>query len=154
MSAPVVHPPSARLVGEAWVQLALPDVEVGATIPKASDLAVQNTGFVRVSVVGGYPGTYLPTRDSVIGAECWLAPRTANGADASWGRAEDLGERLLNATHDRRLWPITVDLSSVGSYAPAKVHTVRALGEPQRVEDDPSGWARVDVDLLITWTGA
>jgi hypothetical protein len=43
-----------------------------------------------------------------------------------------------------------LDFSARG-YASARVLTVVALSEPGRIEGDPSGFARYDVDLLINW---
>lgn len=149
MSAPL-HVPSSRLVAASWLKLALPDVRAGTELPTA-DASSRTKGYVRTAVVGGDPGRYVPMRAPVVAAECWLAPRGEDG-DASWARAEDLGERLVAASYDRQLQGVVVDLSTVGSYGSARVHDVTALTEPQRVENDPSGWARVDVDLLINWT--
>lgn len=108
-------------------------------------------GYVRTSVVGGSPERYVPLRSPVVVAECWVPP--ADGSHLPpWNRAGELAESVLAATYDRSLAPLLVDLSSVGNYAPARVLTVVALGEPRRVDGDPNNWARHELDLQLTWT--
>lgn len=150
MTAPPVHAPTSRLVAVGWLSLALPGVGVGTELPKGS-AASPTTGYLRTAVIGGTPGRDVPMRGPVVAAECWFPPHADTG-DASWARAEDLAERVIAATYNPALMGVVVDLSSVGSYAPARVHTVVALAEPRRDENDPSGWARLDVDLAINWT--
>jgi hypothetical protein len=108
---------------------------------------------MRTAQVGGSPDRYVPMREPVVQVECWLPP-PASGRQASWARAEQLANRVVAATYDRSLMGRLIDLSTVGNYAPARVHTVIALSEPDPVEEDDSDWSRFDVDLEFRWTTA
>jgi len=144
--------PTSELVGVGWLTLALPGVGVGTRLPAADD-AMRAAGFVRVSIGGGQPDVYTPRRVPVIVAECWVPPAEGSYLPP-WNHAGQLAERITAATFDRSLMGVTVDLSSVGDYAPARVLTVVALGEPRRVDGDPNNWARQELDLSLTWLPA
>jgi hypothetical protein len=148
----VTLPPNTDLVAAAWLRLAVPGVGVATTLP--SDVApLRTAGFVRVATVGGSPGRDVPMRNPVVVAECWAAP-AASSAKPPWNRANGIAEQIMAATFDPALMGVLIDLSAVGDYAPARVHTVVALTEPGRVDDDPSNFARFDIDLLLSWTAA
>lgn len=159
MTSPPRLLPSSLLVAIGWLRLALPGVEVGEDLPDfstestASQDALRAVGFVRVSVVGGTPHLEVPRRNPVVSAESWLAPQALTGK-ASWARAHNLAGRIVTATWDPSLMGKVVDLSAVGNYASARVDTVNALGEPDEVEEDESDWARVDVELDLSWVAA
>lgn len=142
--------PSTDLVAQAWLRLAVPGVRVGDVLP-ATDDALRTAGFIRAVTVGGRAATYVPLRSPVVTAECWVAP-PANGAPrAPWNHAAQIAEQIVGATFDDTLMNVPVDLSSIGDYAPARVLTVIALGEPQRVPNDPDAFARFDLDLQLAW---
>jgi hypothetical protein len=142
--------PNTDLVASAWLRLAVPTIGVATTLP--SDVTpLRTSGFVRVAAVGGSPNRYVPMRAPVVAAECWAAP-TATSSKPPWNRANQLAEQIMAATFNPALMGVTVDLSGVGDYAPARVHTVVALAEPGRVENDPSNYARYDVELLLSWS--
>lgn len=147
--------PTTDLVGIAWLRLVpgLPAQQINTALPK--DVSVLRTvGFVRVAVVGGSPNLEVPLRRPVLSVECWAAP--AEGSQkVPWGRASNLAENVLAATYDRSLMGRLVDLTPWDAdYLPARVLTVNALSEPTRVEGDPSGFARFDLDVELNWTGA
>lgn len=148
MSAPL-YAPTTETVGEGWLRVAVPDVPAGLELPSATSVLATG-GFIRLAAIGGSPDRDVPVRAPVIAAECWIAPASAT-QKASWRRAHQLASRVLMASYDPALMGVALDLSGLGSYGPARVHTVTVLAEPRRVdlEDD---WARVDVDLLMKWT--
>lgn len=150
MSSPLL--PTTRLVATAWLQAAVPGPGVGKKLPEASD-ALRANGFLRVVPgVGGGPDRDVPAyRSPIVQVECWWPPATRSQFD-HWTYAEQLAERVVAATGDGALMGLPVDLSTVGNYGPARVHDVIALSDPDLVEEDPSDWARYDVDLLINWT--
>lgn len=143
--------PTTRLVADAWLRLAVPGVGVDEELPEADD-QLRAAGFIRTATVGGGPNRYVPMRQPVVAAECWVPPNTDR--KRSWRIAEQLAERVVQATFDPAFMGVLIDLSTVGRYRSARVHDVIALGDPQRDDNDPSDWARFDVDLAFTWTGA
>lgn len=153
MSAPLLLP-ITRYVAAGWLQLAVPGVSAGTELPGVEDHpAMRTDGFLRIAAAGGSPDEYVPMREPVVQVECWLAP-PATGKQVSWARAEQLANRVLAATYDGALMSRLIDLTSVGDYAPARVHTVTALSEPDPVEQNDTDWARFDLDLLFRWTTA
>lgn len=147
--------PTSRLVAEGWLRLAVPGVGVGSELPEVKDAPeLRTAGFVRLPIVGGGPDRYVPSyRQPVASAECWFAPAERTGAP-QWSHAEQLAERIVAATADRALMGVLVDLSAIGNYPLARVHSVVALSEPDRVEEDDSDWSRVDIDLGLDWSPA
>ncbi|NUR09332.1 MAG: hypothetical protein HOQ45_20305 [Nocardioidaceae bacterium] len=149
MTTPLLLP-ITRYVAAGWLQLAVPGVGVDIELPEA-DSTVRQNGFIRTAAAGGSPDVYVPMREPVVQVECWFPP-PASGMQASWARAEQLANRVLSATYNGALMGRLIDLSTVGNYAPARVHTVTALSEPDAVEEDASDWSRFDVDLLFRWS--
>lgn len=153
MSTPLL--PTTDLVAIAWLRLiaGLPAQQIATKLPK--DVTILRTvGFVTTQIVGGNPHPDVPMRQPVVTASCWAAP-AAGSEKVPWGRAANLAEPIMAATYDRDLMDAEVDLTGFDpDYLPARVRTVLALTEPVRVEGDPSGFARFDIDLRINWTGA
>jgi hypothetical protein len=152
-----LHRPTTELVAQGWLRLAVPDAGVGDAVPAADDdpAAVQvmrDVGFIRTGAVGGSPNPYVPMRQPVISAECFVAPPTEASRKVRWNRAAHLADRLVMATYDPALMGVVIDLSAIGPYGKARVHTVVALSEPERVEDDEDNYARYDLDLEFLWT--
>jgi hypothetical protein len=144
--------PNTELVAMAWLRLA---VEVGVATTLPSDVApLRTSGFVRVATIGGSPNRDVPMRAPVVAAECWAAPSTPGSSKPPWNRANGIAEQVVAATYDPALMGVLVDLSGVGDYSPARVHTVVALTEPRRIENDPGNFGRYDIDLLLSWTSA
>lgn len=144
--------PTSELVAVGWLTLALPGVGVGTTLPAADD-AMRANGYVRTSVVGGNPDMDVARRAPVVVVECWAPPAVGSHLPP-WNRAAHLAERVLAATYDPALVNRSIDLSGLGDYAPARVLSVIALGEPRRVDGDPNSWARHELDLHLYWTTA
>jgi hypothetical protein len=147
--------PTTDLVASAWLRLAMPGMGVATTLPKVEETpALRTSGFVRVATIGGSPNRDVPMRAPVVAAECWAAPSTAGSSKPPWNRANGIAEQVMDACYQSALMGVLIDLSSVGDYASARVHTVVALTEPRRIENDPGNFARYDVDLLLSWTAA
>lgn len=151
--------PNTDLVGVAWLKLVagLDPTKVATKLPTSNGtvavgaLQPPGGGFVRWrSGLGGTPSGAM--RRPVGAVECWAAPAPGS-SQVPWGRASELMESIMAVVDDEfhPLHGVTVTLP--GDYGKARVHTVNALGEPVKVEGDPSGFARFDVDLEINWTG-
>jgi hypothetical protein len=153
--------PTTKLVVIGWLKLAVSGPGVDTDLPDQNDVdqaaayaAVQTDGFLRIAMAGGSPDPDVPMRQPVVQVESWFAPRPDRTARSPRTSAEQLANRVLNATYDPALMGQVIDLSSVGNYQPARVHTVTALTEPDEVEEDSSNWSRFDVDLLCLWSAA
>lgn len=146
------YAPTTDLVSLAWLRLAVPYVRVDDQLP-APDQALRTVGFIRAVTVGGSMDRDVPFRRPVVTAECWVAPPKDGSLIVQWNAAGRLAQWVIDATDDRELMGVLVDLTGFGAYSPARVHTVIADPEPRRVED-PGKYARYDVDLQINWTAA
>lgn len=149
------------LVGVAWLRLVpridssavatrLPRYTTGDHRGEVDVSKLRTSGFVVWrSGIGGAPSGKL--RRPVGVAECWAAP--AEGSiQVPWGRASDLAENIFDAATDEFSALDNVAVSLPAGYPAARVLTVRALGEPQKVTGDPSGFARFDINIEINWT--
>lgn len=145
------YSPTTDLVSRAWLRLAVPYVRVDDQLPKP-DAALRSVGFIRAVTVGGGMDLDVPLRRPMVTAECWVAP-SEESLNVAWNAAGRLAQWVIDATDNRALMGRLVVLTAFGAYSPARVHTVVATSEPQRVED-PGRFARYDVDLQINWTAA
>lgn len=141
--------PNTDLVAVAWLKLAAPGYGVATSLPSDTS-ALRTSGFVQTRTVGGSPDMYVPMRSPVVSVTCWAAPSVQGSDKVPWGRANNIAELIVAATYDRSL--TDVDVTLPGDFPPAHVHTVIALSEPRRIEDDPANFARFDVDLVLNWT--
>lgn len=141
--------PTTYVVATTWLRNAVPGPRVGDILPAVDD-ALRADGFLLVRPVGGTPDRYVPLSSPVFTVECWVAPSAGGAPNAPWNQAGELAAQVLAATYDLSLCR-RYDLSSVGNYGPARVLTAMAVGEPHRVPNDPGGFARLDLDLQLTW---
>lgn len=147
MSTPLL--PTTEVVSQAWLKLVVPAVHVDDELPKLADHpALATVGAIRTSGSGGGPGRDVPMHEPVVTAECWVAVAGSTPRKAR-NRAGQLAQRLVVATYDPALMGVVLDLP--GDFGKARVHTVIALSDPDRI-DAESGWGRYDVDLQFTWT--
>lgn len=156
MTAPALKAPNSDLVAVAWVrsipELIASSVGVATELP-ADDAPIRQYGFVALIGSGGSPDPNVPIRRPVMTAQCWAAPNATGSKKAPWSRAAGIAEWIWQATYDRTLQALRLDLSGL-KHGPAVVDTVTALSEPRRIYGDPSDFARFDVDLLFTWKAA
>lgn len=153
--------PTTEIVVAGWLKLAVTGPPVGTDLPDANDpaqtaayAAVKLDGFLRIAAVGGSPDPDVPMRQPVVQVESWFAPRPDRAPAGARHRAAQLANRVLNATYEPAFQGQVIDLSSIGQYAPARVHTVTALTEPDEIEEDASDWSRFDVDIAVLWSTA
>lgn len=157
MTVPVKRP-NIDLVGVTWLRAVpgMPVNSVATALPKVNGevdvTALRSGGFARWrSGMGGSSGA-SGLRRPVGTVECWAAPDPGS-SQVPWGRASDLAETIYAVANDEHHSLHRVRLTLPHGYGDVLVHSVNALGEPVKVEGDPSGFARFDVDLEINWTG-
>lgn len=146
------YEPTTELVARAWLAIAVPYVNNGDELPPANAV-LRTVGFIQTLTVGGSRDRDVPLFRPVIRCSCWVAPPEEGSEIEQWNAAGRLARWVVDATDNRAVMNRLVDLTAFGTYKPAHVRTVLALGVPRRVED-PGHFARLDVDLQINWTGA
>lgn len=106
------------------------------------------SGYVTYLNLSGTPGLHLPTRNPVIRYSFWATTATPSSGPAPWLKAYDLANRL-----ERRLQEPVVrgTFSPTANYLPFRIITAYPVTEPARVPNDPSGYARVDMSVLVKW---
>jgi hypothetical protein len=142
--------PTTELVAVAWLSQRVPGLAEGmvaTSLPK--DVTAWATlGFVQVQALpGGTVDIDTHVRHPVLQVDAWAAnPGTLK---APWNKAARLVELIRVATEDGQAFGRTVQLPP--DYSAARVLSVYPVGEPTRVTDDPSGYARYTLDLAIDW---
>ncbi|MFJ8995601.1 hypothetical protein ACIRQH_35000 [Streptomyces sp. NPDC102279] len=151
MTTPVLRA-TPELVATAWLKTVVGDC-VATTLPKPSSdgtLGWTDTGFVTLVGVGGSPNMYVPLRDPVMGLSCWAA--NPGSQKPPWGKASNLAETIVAATLDHPNVPKTT-LALPGDYPNVQVKSAYTTGDPRRINDDASSYARYDIPgLVIAWT--
>lgn len=153
----MVFRPTAPLVAVAWLSQRVPGVtasQVATRLPRET-AAWATSGFVQATVVpSGGPIHSGDARVSLVQVDAWVARLAADGSVQSKPpikAAAVLAENVLAATDDdAQAFGQTVMLPD--GYGPARVLSVYPQTEPSEVSDDPSGFGRVTLDLVITWS--
>lgn len=143
------HYPSAELVAVAWAKTVGGDVDptkVATTLP-ADHTVWATTGFVRIRLIGGDAGAYVPLHTPVIAFECWAAAINSN--KAPWNLATGLAHEILHATYRAGAAPT---LAMPDGYHPARLLSIYPVGMPKRIPRDDAGFARVHLDCALAWT--
>jgi hypothetical protein len=158
MSAPSLLRPNTEIVAVSWARRVpgIPDEGVATRLPSERSKVVD--GFVTVLAVG-VAGSEIdvPLHRPVVTFSCWAANPNEGSSKIPWPVAARMAEQLWEST----FYPIFEGIKVQGlvlpmyldGYANARVLTVNAVSEPVRVPDDPSNFARFDVDLELNWTG-
>lgn len=140
--------PVTDLVAVAYLRT-VPELDpalISTTLPK--DINAWADGFVQVVGIGGAPGIYVPLHASIVNVSCWAA-NMASGKPP-WNKANQLAEHIKAECLNHI--PKTLDLTSFGDYAPARVHTAFFVVGPRRVPSDEGSYARYDGDMQLNWT--
>jgi hypothetical protein len=137
-----------ELVAEAWLKTVVGD-RVATTLPK-DNATWAASGFCTLVVAGGTPNLYVPLREPVIGVDCWA--NNPSSQKPPWNKAAALAEAIQAACYDHRAIPQTVALPA--GYPAAQVKSAYTTGEPRRIPDDPSSYARFSIPgLVLSWVG-
>jgi hypothetical protein len=135
------------------VELLRPHVPVNriATRLPSDTTVLADPAFVRIrSGLGGSVNHQI--RRPVVAAEVWAAPTADGSSKTPWSRANDVMEGLVTVLDDENGPLFGVTLTLPHDAGDVRVHGVNRLSEPAKVEGDPSGFARFDVDFEINWT--
>jgi hypothetical protein len=153
MTLPTIALPTAELVAVAWVRQYVPELNgiVATSLPRETEKWA-GTGFVTVRALPG--GVYNPSgtkRSSMVQVDAWWSATsgTSSSTKPQWGKANQLIEVLLAATEEGAVYSTPLDLPA--DTRGAVVLAVYPAGDPQKVEDDPSGYARYTMDLVVDW---
>jgi hypothetical protein len=144
------YPPTNELVAQAWLSQRVVGVspgQVATTLPKDT-AAWADAGFIQVQALPGGSvdiDTYI--RHPVVQLDFYAT--RPNSDKPPWNLANRLVELVRIATEDAQEYGKPVDLPP--DYMAARVLAVYPIGEPTRVTDDPSGYARFTLDLAVDW---
>jgi hypothetical protein len=146
--------PNGELVGQAWLiaYAGFDPAQVAGHLPAPDKWTA--SGFVQVRALsGGGVNADLPEhRTTVLQVDLWGTRSVRDTFRPLWGVAMSLAEQVATATYrDVQHYgrPLTMP---VPDYLPARALAAVLLSEPVRVEDDPSGYARMTTNLSIAWT--
>ncbi len=148
MTTPVLYPDNEQ-VAVAWLKTIVGDI-VATTLPKPGQDGITwaDTGFCTVDTVGGDTNIDVPLDSPVIGVQCWAA--NLNSQKPPWSKASGLASAIKRACWDHPAVPRILVIP--GGYALAQVKSAYLTGEPRRVPDDPSSYARYSIPgLVIVW---
>jgi hypothetical protein len=135
-----------ELVATAWLKTIVGD-RVATTLPKDNS-SWAASGFCTIDTVGGTPNLYVPLREPVTSVDCWAV--NPDSQKPPWGKASVLAEAVQAACYDHPAIPQTVTLPA--GYPAVQVRSAYLTGDPRRVPDDPSSYARYSIPgLVIAW---
>lgn len=145
--------PTNALVAVAWLGQRVPGLApamVATRLPR--DLAAwADLGFVQASVVTGTPDVDVPIRRPLVQIDAWA--HSPDGVRPPVNKAARLAELVRVATElPTARYSSPVEMPA--NYAGAVVLSAYVVTEPYEVTDDPSGFARISLDLVLEWARA
>lgn len=148
--------PTGALVLVAWLGQRVPgltDAMVATSLPREISTWA-DAGFVTATIIPSPAGVDSgDTRHVYAQIDAWAVSMTADGSASSKPpvyKATRLAELVRRATDDDVQTfgrPVTLP----AAYLPARVLAAYAMTEPSPIPDDPSGYARVTLDLALEW---
>jgi hypothetical protein len=149
----MIRRPNSELVVCAWMnsiaELTRPSNFCATQLPEDNS-TWGSSGFTTVTVVGGRRDMDLHAGRPVVKLDIWATQ--PSGQRPLWGAAFNMAESIIKASEDepniRRLLTLT---SHGKSYGTARVMETYTLGEPMRVDNDPSAYAHVVMDMRFHW---
>lgn len=145
MTIPVLRA-NNELVAVAWLRTVVGD-RVAHTLPKDITSWV-DVGFCTVDTVGGDTNMYVPLRAPVIGVDCWAV--NPGSQKPPWNKASALAQAIQAACWDHPAIPQALTLPT--GYPAVQIRSAYLTGEPRRVPDDASSYARYSIPgLALAW---
>lgn len=137
---------NSELVTIAWLKTIVGD-RVANTLPKDNS-SWSASGFCTIGTVGGTPNLYVPLREPVMSVDCWAF--NPDSQKPPWNKAACLAEAIQAGCYDHTAIPQTVTLPT--GYPAAQVRSAYLTGDPRRVPDDVSSYARYSIPgLVLAW---
>lgn len=140
--------PNAELVVESLLGRIFGTTDhVASSLPDDFTKWVES-GFVTYENLSGVPGVSLPTRNPVFRLSFWATTSRPGSTRPPWGKAYNLAsiaEKALQAPQVRG------EFATRSGYYPHVLITAYPTTDPARVNNDPSGYARVDMSVLVKW---
>jgi hypothetical protein len=110
------------------------------------------SGFVTYTDLGGSADIDLPNSRSAFGISCWATTGSGNASVAPpWAKAYDLAQTIDAALRGVMPPDFYQPHATRTNYLPHRIITAYPTTLPMAVRNDPSGFARVDQDLIIDW---
>lgn len=149
--------PTNALVVQAWLGQRVAGVvpaQVAGKLPR-DPATWADEGFVVVTIIGGTPDVDIPVRHPIAQIDAYAVTLDATGTISvkpPVGKANRLAELVRVATDAGTYYskPVTMPANYLG----AIVLGASVVSEPREITDDPSGYARVTLDLALDWARA
>ena len=145
--------PTSPLVAVAWLGQRVPGLTPGIVATRLPrDLAAwADLGFVQATVVTGTPDVDVPIRRPLVQIDAWA--HSPDGVRPPVNKAARLAELVRVATEvPTARYSSPVEMPA--NYAGAVALSAYVVTEPYEVTDDPSGFARISLDLVLEWARA
>lgn len=145
--------PTSPLVAVAWLGQRVPGLAPGIVATRLPrDLAAwADLGFVQATVITGTPDVDVPIRRALVQIDAWA--HSPDGVRPPVNKAARLAELVRVATElPTARYSSPVEMPA--NYAGAVVLSAYVVTEPYEVTDDPSGFARISLDLVLEWARA
>lgn len=145
--------PTNALVAVAWLGQRVAGLAPGMVATRLPrDLgAWAEIGFVQATVVSGTPDVDVPIRRPLVQIDAWA--HSPDGVKPPVNKAARLAELVRVATElPSAKYSSPVEMPA--NYAGAIVLSAYVVTEPYEVTDDPSGFARISLDLVLEWARA
>jgi hypothetical protein len=117
---------------------------VGTTLPE--NTSSWTDGFVLVQVVGGSSDVDVPAKRPLVQLDCYVP--SVNSSKPQWGKAATIAADIVDKLYLHQHAGMELDL---GTFKNANVSSAYAVSEPRRVTNDPAGYARYTVDVILRW---
>lgn len=145
--------PTNALVAVAWLSQRVEGLTSGMVATRLPrDLSAwADLGFVQATVITGTPDVDVPIRRPLVQVDAWA--HSPDGVKPPVNKAARLAELVRVATElPTARYSSPVEMPA--NYAGAVVLSAYVVTEPYEVTDDPSGFARMSLDLVLEWARA
>lgn len=151
------YAPTNALVVQAWLGQRVAGVvpaQIAGRLPRDPSTWA-DAGFIVVSIVGGSPDVDIPVRHPLAQIDAYAVTLDAAGTVSTKppvAKANRLAELVRIATDAGTFYSKPVAMPA--NYLGAIVLGAAVTSEPREITDDPSGYARVTLDLALDWARA
>ena len=143
--------PNSDLVAVQWLST-IPGMtaDVVASQLPADNTQWQANGAVIATVFGGTPDPDINIAKPVVQVDCYAV--VPSSGKPPWWKPSLLAEQVRSACYDKPSHGRLLVLNAGGvAYPNARVIGARITVEPRRLWSDAADYARVQLDLQLTW---